>query len=133
MKPDMISIAKRVRRHILEMTHRAGSGHPGGSLSSVEILVALYFHKMRYKSQDPKWPDRDRFVMSKGHASPVMYAILAEAGFFPIEELRTFRQLGTRLSGHVYAGVPGVEASTGSLGMGLSIANGMALAGRLDN
>lgn len=127
-------IAKKIRREIIEMTYLAGSGHPGGSLSSVEILVYLYFHKMKYDPKNPRWEERDRFVLSKGHATPVMYAVLAYAGFFPIEDLKHFRKLGSHLQGHPsYLDTSGIEASTGSLGMGLSIANGMALAGKLDN
>ena len=125
-------IAQRVRRHVIEMTYQAKSGHPGGSLSCAEILTALYFYKMRYDAKNPKWPDRDRFVLSKGHGAPALYAVLAEAGFFPTSELKTLRRLDSRLQGHVSVHTPGVEATTGSLGMGLSIANGMALAAKLD-
>lgn len=125
-------IAKSVRRDILNMIYEAGSGHPGGSLSSVEILVTLYFYKMNTNPKNPSWPNRDIFILSKGHCCPALYAILAAKGFFPREELRTFRKLNSRLQGHAYKGVPGVEASTGSLGQGLSIANGMAIAARYD-
>ena len=123
-----------LRRHVVEMVGKAGSGHPGGSLSSSDILAALYFGDvLRVDPSNPAWPDRDRFVLSKGHAAPVLYAALAERGFFPKEALLTLRQLGSILQGHPDARkVPGVEASTGSLGQGLSIAVGMALAGRLD-
>lgn len=115
------------------MTAEAGSGHPGGSLSAVEILTSLFFSVLRYNPQEPKWPDRDRFVISKGHATPVFYSILAHAGYFPHAELATYRKLGSRLQGHPdMRRLPGVEASTGSLGQGLSIGVGMALAGRLD-
>jgi transketolase len=110
----------------------AASGHPGGSLSAVEIVVALYFGVMRIEPSNPGWPDRDRFVLSKGHAAPLLYAVLAERGYFGMEALRTLRNLGG-LQGHPCHQTPGVDASTGSLGQGLAIANGMALAGRLDD
>ncbi|HUF54202.1 MAG TPA: transketolase [Dehalococcoidia bacterium] len=126
-------IARRVRAHIVRMTHAANSGHPGGSLSSVEILTTLYFRIMRHDPKNPTWPDRDRFIMSKGHATPVVYATLAEAGYFDTSELMTFRKLGSNLQGHVILGKPlGVEMSAGALGMGLSFSVGTALAGRLD-
>jgi len=125
--------AKTIRKDIIKMLAEAGSGHPGGSLSSVEIVTALYFKVLRLKPEEPLWQDRDRFVLSKGHAAPVLYAALAERGFFPVDELLTLRKLGSRLQGHPSWGMlPGVEASTGSLGQGLSIGVGMALAGRLD-
>lgn len=126
--------ATRIRRHIVQMLAKAGSGHPGGSLSAVEIVTALYFGGiMRYDPQRPDWPDRDRFILSKGHGVPVQYAAMAEAGFFPVSELETLRKIDSRLQGHpVYWSVPGIEASTGSLGQGLSIGLGMALAARLD-
>lgn len=114
------------------MLEAAGSGHPGGSLSSVEILIALYYYKFRHNPKDPKWEDRDKFVLSKGHCCPALYTVLAHRGFFPKEELLTFRKLGSRLQGHAYRGVPGVESSTGSLGQGLSIANGLAMAAKYD-
>ncbi len=130
---ELQEIARRVRRNIVRMTHAAKSGHPGGSLSSVEILTALYFRVMRHDPQNPAWPDRDRFVMSKGHATPLMYSVLAEAGYVDPEDLLTFRQLGTKLQGHTVMGKPpGVEMSAGALGMGLSFSLGAALAGRLD-
>ena len=110
-----------------------GSGHPGGSLSSVEILTAIYFNALRHDPQRPDWPERDRFILSKGHACPVLYAAMAEAGYFPVEELMTFRKLDSRLQGHPKAGSPpGVEMSSGSLGQGLSYSIGQCLAGRLD-
>jgi len=122
-----------IRRHIIEMITEAGSGHPGGSLSSADILTALYFHVMNIDPKNPKWPDRDRFVLSKGHAAPVLYATLAERGYFPKEELMTLRKTGSMLQGHPDMKVtPGVDMTTGSLGQGLSCANGMALAGKLD-
>ena len=130
---DLEAKAKTIRKNIISMLAEAGSGHPGGSLSSVEIVTALYFSVLRLKPEEPLWQDRDRFVLSKGHAAPLLYAALAERGFFPVDELLTLRKLGSRLQGHPAWGMlPGVEASTGSLGQGLSIGLGMALAGRLD-
>ncbi|MBI4330487.1 MAG: transketolase [Chloroflexi bacterium] len=126
-------MAKTVRRHIVTMIARANSGHPGGSLSAVEILTILYFRVMRHRPFEPGWPDRDRFILSKGHAAPALYAVLAECGYFPIEELASLRQLGSRLQGHTDRNLtPGVEMSAGSLGQGLSFAVGTALAARLD-
>jgi transketolase len=135
--PDVAALRDRariIRRHIVEMLHEAASGHPGGSLSAVEIVTALYFGGfLRYDAARPDWADRDRFVLSKGHGVPVQYAALAEAGFFPVSELRTLRRIDSRLQGHPVLGTaPGIEASTGSLGQGLSIGIGMALAARLD-
>ncbi|MTI80540.1 MAG: transketolase [Firmicutes bacterium] len=125
--------AKTIRRDIVTMLGEAGSGHPGGSLSAADIAAALYFEVMNIKPDEPKWPERDRFVLSKGHAAPVLYAALAEKGYFDKEELKTLRKLGSKLQGHPdMKKVPGVEMSTGSLGQGLSVANGMALAGKLD-
>ena len=127
------AIAKRLRRHIITMIGKAGSGHPGGSLSAVEILIALYFKVLRHKPLDPQWPERDRFILSKGHAAPVLYATLAECGYFPVEELLTLRQMDSRLQGHAdRTATPGVEMSSGALGQGLSFGIGVALAGRLD-
>lgn len=123
--------ARQFRKEILEMIAEAGSGHPGGSLSAVEILISLYYYKMLHKPENPSWPLRDRFIMSKGHASPVLYVTLANCGYFPKDELKTFRKLGSRLQGHVHIGVPGVELSTGSLGQGLSVANGIALGAKV--
>jgi transketolase len=120
-----------IRRDILTMITEAGSGHPGGSLSAVEIVVALYFEVMHIDPFVPGWPDRDRFVLSKGHAAPLLYSVLAERGYFGVAELKTLRKLGG-LQGHPCYRTPGVDASTGSLGQGLAIANGLALAGRLD-
>lgn len=131
---EMEAIAKRLRRHIITMLGKAGSGHPGGSLSAVEILTTLYFKVLRHKPRDPHWPDRDRFILSKGHAAPVLYATLAECGYFPVEELATLRQIDSRLQGHTDRTVtPGVEMSSGALGQGLSFAIGVALAGRLNS
>ncbi|MBI5000628.1 MAG: transketolase [Euryarchaeota archaeon] len=125
--------ARTVRVRIIEMIFTAKSGHPGGSLSATDIMAALYFHVMKHKPDDPKWEDRDRFVLSKGHAAPALYACLAEAGYFPVEELKTFRKLGSMLQGHPdMRKTPGVEASTGSEGQGLSMGVGMALAAKLD-
>ena len=125
--------AKEVRIDIINMLAEAGSGHPGGSLSCADILTLLYFEKMNVKPDDPKWEDRDRLVLSKGHAAPALYAVLAEKGFFPKEELKTLRKLGSILQGHPdMKSTPGLDMTTGSLGQGLSAANGMALAGKLD-
>jgi transketolase len=125
--------ATKVRRHVVEMTCQAGSGHPGGSLSITDVLVALYFKHMKHKPSNPSWDKRDRLVLSKGHAAPALYATLAEAGYFPKKVLNSLRQPGSILQGHPdHLKVPGVEVSTGSLGQGLSIANGMALAAKLD-
>lgn len=127
-------ISWRLSRQIIQITTEAGSGHPSSSLSVIDILVALYCGGvMRYNPQQPDWPDRDRFILSKGHGAPGLYTILAEAGFFDPERLKTLRQLGSPLEGHPNMRVlPGVEASTGSLGQGLSIGIGHALAARLD-
>ena len=131
---EMGAIAKRLRRHIITMTGKAGSGHPGGSLSAVEILTTLYFRVLRHKPSDPQWSGRDRFILSKGHAAPLLYAILAECGYFPAAELLTLRQIDSRLQGHTdRTATPGVEMSAGALGQGLSFALGVALAGRLNS
>ena len=130
---ELNTIACHVRTDIVEMLHKAGSGHTGGSLSAADIVTALYFHKMRHRPGEPDWPDRDRFILSKGHAAPVLYAALARSGYFPLSELSTLRKFGSRLQGHPDSKkLPGVEISTGSLGQGLSIACGLALAGKLD-
>ena len=127
------NIANKMRLDVIEMTTAAGSGHPGGSLSAAEAVAALYFRIMNIDPENPSDPDRDRFVLSKGHAAPILYAALAERGYFPKEELITLRKLGSRLQGHPsYGHLPGIEASTGSLGQGLSVACGMALAAKLD-
>jgi transketolase len=126
-------IVRRMREHVIRMITAAGSGHPGGSLSAAEIVAALFFHTLRRRPGDPTWADRDRFVISKGHAVPIVYAALAEAGEIPVAELARLRSLGSRLQGHPDRVVlPWVEAATGSLGQGLSLALGMALASRLD-
>jgi transketolase len=126
--------ARRLRRHAIRMIAAANSGHPGGSLSAADIVTALYFGGLlRHDPRNPQWPDRDRFILSKGHGAPILYAALAERGYFPVDELMTLRQVNARLQGHPVQGVtPGVEASTGSLGQGLSIGIGHAIAGRLD-
>jgi len=126
-------MAVKIRKHIIDMLYRAKSGHPGGSLSAADALVALYFSHMKHNPKKPHDPDRDRFILSKGHAVPALYAVLAESGYFPVTELKRLRELNCMLQGHpVCTEVPGVEASTGSLGHGLSFANGVALAGKLD-
>ena len=129
---DLQKIALEIRKDIIRMTAAAGSGHPGGSLSAADIVTALYFCVMRHDPKSPKWPDRDRFILSKGHASPVLYSALARSGYFSVDQLITFRKLGSPLQGHPdMRRVPGVEASTGSLGQGLSIGLGMALARKI--
>lgn len=126
--PEMEAVCKQVRRDIINMTAAAGSGHPGGSLSATEILVALYYDVMKVDPKNPSDPARDRFVLSKGHAAPALYGVLGEKGFFDKEEFKNFRQLHSILQGHPdKKKCPGVDASTGSLGQGASIAVGMAL------
>ena len=134
MVHDLKVTANNIRKSVIEEVYSASSGHPGGSLSAADILTVLYFNQMNIDPKDPKNENRDRFVLSKGHASPVLYATLAERGFFDKEELKSFRKLGSMLQGHPdMKGVPGVDMSTGSLGQGLSAANGMALASKLDS
>jgi transketolase len=131
---ELQAIAKRVRREIVQMIGAAGSGHPGGSLSAVEILTTLYFDVMRHDPSNPKWPDRDRFILSKGHACPVLYCLMAETGYTPIDQLNTLRKLGSIYQGHPDRRfIPSLEASTGSLGVGPSMGLGMALAARLNS
>ena len=131
---DLKLIARKLRRHIIAMLGKAGSGHPGGSLSAVEIVTSLYFGLLRHKPSDPRWAERDRFILSKGHAAPLLYATLAECGYFSVDELSTLRQMDSRLQGHAdRTATPGVEMSSGSLGQGLSFAIGVALAGRLNS
>lgn len=131
---ELKEICRQVRRDIIVMTNKAGSGHPGGSLSAVEIMVALYFAIMKSDPANPAMPERDYFILSKGHAAPVLYAALAEKGYFPKEELWKLRKFGSILQGHPHRlKTPGIEASTGSLGQGLSISNGIALALKKDN
>jgi len=126
-------IARRVRINILRMLTKAGSGHTGGSLSATDVAVAIYFSKMDYRADNPFWKERDRFILSKGHAAPLLYAIMAEAGYFPVQVLDNLRQIESPLQGHPCCkSLPGVEVSTGSLGQGLSVANGMALGLKLD-
>jgi transketolase len=131
---ELKEMAKKLRRHVISMIATAGSGHPGGSLSAADIITALYFRILRYDPKDPQWPERDRFILSKGHVAPVLYAALAEAGYFPVAELKTLRKMDSRLQGHTDRNMtPGVEMSAGSLGLGLSFAIGVALAARLDS
>ena len=129
------AIAKQIRRDIIEMTGAAKSGHPGGSLSAVEILVTLFFGGvMRHDPANPKWADRDRFILSKGHACPVLYSVLAEAGYTPKDQLKTLRKMGSIYQGHPDVRfIPALEASTGSLGEGLSLALGMGSAAKLNH
>jgi len=125
--------ALTIRRHIVRMIHKAGSGHPGGSLSAVEILTALYFHIMKIRPKEPNWKGRDKFILSKGHSCPVLYAALAEKGYFPAKKLNTLRRINSILQGHPdMKKTPGVDITSGSLGQGLSAAVGMALAVKLD-
>ena len=132
--PELEAVAKRLRRSIVTMIAQANSGHPGGSLSAVEIVTTLYFHTMQHKPLECHWPERDRFILSKGHAAPLMYAVLAEWGYIPQSELATLRQVGSRLQGHVECRLtPGIEMSAGALGQGLSFATGAGLAARLNN
>ena len=127
-------IARNIRKDIVSMIHMSKSGHPGGSLSAVEILTALYFDEMNIDPNNGKMEDRDRFVLSKGHAAPVLYATLAHKGYFDREELKGLRKINRMLQGHPdMKGTPGVEMSTGSLGQGFSVACGMAMASKLDN
>jgi transketolase len=124
--------AKQVRRLIIKMLAKAGSGHPGGSLSATDLITVLYFTILRHKPQDPGWPERDRFHLSKGHCCPLSYALLSESGYFSKEELWNLRQLGSLLQGHPDRRTPGIEVASGSLGQGLSIALGMSLAAKMD-
>jgi transketolase len=136
VKPDVKELRKKtveIRKDILNMLAEAGSGHTGGSLSIVEILVSLYYYKMKHNPKDPQWKDRDRFILSKGHACPALYAVLAGCGYFPKDKLATLRKFGSELQGHPQKGLPGVEISSGSLGQGLSVSNGIALAAKMDN
>jgi transketolase len=130
---ELRAIAVELRQAILRMIAAAGSGHPGGSLSMVELLVGLYWYNLRHDPKRPAWPERDLFLLSKGHGCPALYAVLAHRGYFPKEELMTLRRYPTRLQGHPEKdSPPGVEIASGSLGQGLSMANGIALADRLD-
>ncbi|SCY48812.1 transketolase [Alkaliphilus peptidifermentans] len=133
MNESLKKTATSIRKSIIEMLAESGSGHPGGSLSTADILTVLYFHVMKTDPQNPKWEDRDRFVLSKGHGAPVLYATLVEKGFFPKEELLKLRKIDAMLQGHPdMKGTPGVEMSTGSLGQGFSASCGMAIANKLD-
>ena len=133
-KAELSGVCRQMRRDIINMTANAGSGHPGGSLSAVELVASVFYNHMRIDPQNPHWADRDRFVLSKGHAAPCYYAVLAELGFISRDEFKNFRQLHSILQGHPDCKkVPGVDASTGSLGQGLACAAGMALAGKLDH
>jgi transketolase len=131
---QLTAIARRLRRDIITLLAESQSGHAGGSLSEVEILTALYWRVLRHDPAKPDWPDRDRFILSKGHATPGYYSALAEAGYFPVEELMTFRKLNSRLQGHSKINTaPGIEMSAGSLGQGLSYSIGQCFAARLDS
>lgn len=134
-RPNVTELEKKaveIRKDVLKMLMMAGSGHTGGSLSIVDILVALYYYKLKNDPSDPKWRERDRFLLSKGHACPALYAVLAHKGYFSKDLLWTLRKLGSPLQGHPQMGLSGVEISSGSLGQGLSIADGIALAARMD-
>ena len=124
--------AKQIRRLIIQMLAKAGSGHPGGSLSAADLITALYFSVLRHNPKDPAWPGRDRFHMSKGHCCPLWYAVLAESGYFAKEKLMTLRQLGSILQGHPDRRTPGVDVASGSLGQGLSVGLGISLASKID-
>ncbi|MBB6716610.1 transketolase [Clostridium gasigenes] len=131
---ELKAIAKTVRGDIVSMLTESASGHPGGSLSAADIVTALFFGEMNIDVNNPKDENRDRFVLSKGHAAPVLYSALARKGYFPVEELKTLRKIGSRLQGHPSMRcLPGIDMSTGSLGQGISSAVGMALAGKIDN
>lgn len=133
-KIELRKIAEKIRLGILEGTYNAGSGHPGGSLSCADIMTYLYFTELNVDPSNPKWEDRDRFVLSKGHAAPCLYAALAHRGFFPVEDLKTLRKIDSHLQGHPDMNkTPGVDISTGSLGIGVSNACGMAIAAKLQN
>ncbi|MCX6005563.1 MAG: transketolase [Chloroflexi bacterium] len=130
---ELEGIARKLRYDVIKMISQAGSGHPGGSLSAADIVTALYFKIMRHDPKRPGWPERDRFVLSKGHAAPILYAALAQCGYFPSEWLSTLRKAGTCLQGHTDSTLtPGVDVSAGSLGQGLSVGIGMALAAKID-
>lgn len=131
---ELKEIAKRVRRGIIEAVYSGKSGHPGGSLSCTDILVDLFFNEMKINPDEPRMEDRDRCILSKGHASPAIYSTLANRGFFPVEDLKTFRKTDSYLQGHPDMNkIPGIDMTSGSLGQGLSVANGMAIAGKLDD
>ncbi len=125
--------ACQVRQRVLQLIKEGGSGHPGGSLSATDILTALYFDALNHNPEEPFWPERDRFILSKGHACPALYVVLAEAGYFPKEELHGFRKINRMLQGHPEYGTPGIEVPTGSLGQGFSVSVGIALGLKLQN
>lgn len=130
---ELAALARTIRKEVIQMTTAAGSGHPTTCFSATELLLALYFRVLRHRAQQPAWPDRDRFLLSKGHAAPLLYAVMAHAGYFPVDQLMTLRKLDSPLQGHPEKRrLAGVEASTGSLGQGISIGIGMALAARMD-
>src|ERR1700691_6534512 len=130
---ELAAISKRMRREVIEMITEAKSGHPGGSLSAVELIVTLYFDVMRHDPANPKWKDRDRFILSKGHCCPALYSVMAMCGYCPEDKLNTLRKLGSIYQGHPDVRfLPSLEASTGSLGEGLSVSLGMGLAARLN-
>lgn len=131
---ELIEKARLLRVEVVKMIHGVGSGHPGGSLSAADIVATLYFHQLRLDPSRPDWPERDRFILSKGHAAPLLYAVLAHRGFFPVEELATLRRLDSRLQGHPdRLRTPGVEMTAGALGHGLAIGVGLALAAQLND
>lgn len=129
---DLENKAKQIRRLIIQMLAKAGSGHPGGSLSATDLITVLFFAVLRHNPKDPHWPDRDRFHMSKGHCCPLWYAVLAESGYFSEDKLWTLRQLGSILQGHPDRRTPGVDVASGSLGQGLSVGLGMSLSAKID-
>ena len=134
LKKQLEIAATKVRMGVIEGVHSAKAGHPGGSLSVADTLTYLYMHRMNVDPKNPDMPERDRLVLSKGHTAPALYAVLAERGFFPAEELKTLRKIGSRLQGHPSMGkLPGIDMSTGSLGQGISTACGMALSGKISN
>lgn len=134
LKKQLSIAATKIRMAVIEGTFHAKSGHPGGSLSVADTLAYLYFAQMKVDPKNPRWPDRDRLVLSKGHTAPALYGALALRGYFPMEEIKTLRHVGSILQGHPdMKGTPGVDMTTGSLGQGVSAATGMALAGKLDN
>ena len=133
-KEELEKLAKKIRLGIIDEVYYGKSGHPGGSLSIADIMTVLYFDEMNIDNENPKWEDRDRLVLSKGHCSPALYAALAYRGYFPVEDLKTFRNINSYLQGHPdKKNIPGVDMSTGSLGQGLSAANGMAISAKLNN
>ena len=130
---ELKNMARIIRKGIIEQVYSANSGHPGGSLSIADILTVLYFNELNIDEKNPKWEDRDRMILSKGHCSPALYGALAERGYFEKEDLKGFRNINSKLQGHPNMNdVPGVDMSSGSLGQGLSVANGMAISGKMD-